>query len=79
MSNDDQTVKLPDEASATPPTQPTMETVLRRINELGQQLRIEINQSADSLEQNLTRQIAGLRAEMVDQFARLTEKIVFRP
>jgi hypothetical protein len=41
MSNDDPTKRI-DDVPATPPTQPTIETVLQRINELGEQLRVEI-------------------------------------
>jgi hypothetical protein len=44
MSNDDPTKVIGDNMPATPPTQPTIETVLQRINELGETLRAEISE-----------------------------------
>jgi len=70
MSNDDPT-KVISAAPPTPPTQPTIETVLERINQLGESLGAEMNQRVDAFEQNLTQQITNLRAEMNERFSQV--------
>ena len=71
MSNDDPTRRVDEELSATPPTQPTIDTVLQRIQELGTRLEQKIDQSeehistrVDKLDQglnNLQQEVNGLQ------------------
>jgi uncharacterized coiled-coil DUF342 family protein len=71
MSNDDPTRRVDEELPATPSTQPTIETVLQRILELGTRLEQKIDQSEehvstriDKLDQglnNLQQEVNGLQ------------------
>jgi chromosome segregation ATPase len=67
MSNDDPTRRVDEELPATPPTQPTIETVLQRIQELGTRLEQKIDQSeehistrVDKLEQEMNKNFRGV-------------------
>jgi chromosome segregation ATPase len=64
MSNDDPTRRMGEELSATPPTQPTIETVLQRIQELGTRLEQKIEQS----EERLSTRMDNLQQEMNKNF-----------
>ncbi|MEN3333715.1 MAG: hypothetical protein V7641_3080 [Blastocatellia bacterium] len=55
MSNDDPTRRLDGELPETPPTQPTIDTVLQRILELGTRLEQKIDQSEERLRQEINK------------------------
>src|SRR5438270_173916 len=66
----DDPTKLVDQP-ATPPTQPTIETVLERIHALGEKLsqeiqsvRAEMNQEIQSVRAELSQEIQSVRAEL---------------
>jgi hypothetical protein len=64
MSNDDPTRRVDEELPPTPPTQPTIDTVLERIQELGTRLEQKIEQS----EERLSTRMDNLQQEMNKNF-----------
>jgi len=53
-----------DPTKQIPPTQPTLETVLERINEMGRSLSAEIHTRINALDEKLSGEIQGLKAEV---------------
>lgn len=74
MSNDDPTKKVADDAPA-PTTKPTIETVLERINQLGDQLRAEIARSHTELELHMSGLVRQLEIHLETQKAELMHEI----
>lgn len=72
--DDDATVKLPDDENKYD-TKPGITAVLERINELGEQLKYEIETRFNALDDKLSGKIESLHIEMTDQFIRLNKKI----
>ena len=75
--NNDPTNKLPDETQYN--TQPTITTVLARLNEIGDGLRAEIETlrvGQEQLRVDLTAEIQSLRSEMNQRFADVDRQFV---
>jgi len=76
--NDDPTKKLPDDETPYD-TEPTITTVLQRLNEIGDGLKAEIETlrvGQDQLRADLTAEIQALRSEMNQRFAKVDEQFV---
>lgn len=71
MSNDDPTRRVDEELPATPSTQPTIDTVLERIQELGTRLEQKIDQSEEHVStriDKLEQELNNLQQEMNKNF-----------
>lgn len=71
MSNEDPTRRVDEELPATPPTQPTINTVLQRIEELGTRLEQKIDQSEEHLSARIDKveqELNQLQQEMNKNF-----------
>src|SRR6266545_1870477 len=77
--NDDPT--KPIDEQVTPPTQPTIDTVLERINAVAENVSAlagnlsALAENVSAIAENLSRQISEMRAEMLERFSRLDKKI----
>ena len=67
MSNDDQTMQLPDESKYD--TKPGITAVLERINELGNKLSGEISGLRSEFGNKLSSEISALRTELGDRLS----------